>query len=80
MSNVTLIVIAYGRVKIAQAHWRTIKLLVEHGFDAAWKDEPLEPELDAGYLLLDYNRCIAVNAQTAFTLQLPENWQTLNVE
>jgi hypothetical protein len=79
MSNVTLIIVAYGRMKVAQAHWRTIKLLIEHGFDVAWKEESLEPELDAGYIMLDYNTCLAVNAQTAFALRLPENWQTLQI-
>ncbi len=78
MSNVTLIVIAYGRIKIAQAHWRTIKLLIEHGFDTAWKEEPLESAIDEGYILVDCTRHIALNAQSAFTLSMPEIWEVVH--
>ncbi|MBI4145161.1 hypothetical protein HY493_03065 [Candidatus Woesearchaeota archaeon] len=71
MSNITLIVIKGRRIHVLQTHWRTVKALLEHGFDGVlWqKHENRTEDLDAGYILVDLNTGTVVNEQNAFAAE-----------
>ncbi|HSU72555.1 MAG TPA: hypothetical protein VLJ21_01770 [Candidatus Binatia bacterium] len=70
MSTVTLILVHGSSIMYVQAHWRTIKALLEHGFEGiSWKKRNWVDELDAGYILVDLNTGFVLNEQNAFALQ-----------
>ncbi len=78
MSNVTLIVMSAGTMRITQAHWRTVKLLLQHGFKGVhWASQPWVSETDAGYILLDYGQKVLINAQNAFDLTQIKGWDVI---
>ena len=74
MSTVTLIVVEGRSIHYVQAHWRTIKALLDSGFEGVfWQkhEQAWEEHLDAGYILIDLNRNTLVNCQEAFAVKLP---------
>ena len=80
MSHLTLIVIHQRSINIAQTHWRTAKLLLEQGFEGTfWNGELLQPELDAGYILIDFDQQVLINAQDAFEPSVKEGWALVTV-
>lgn len=68
MSLVTLILVKNKTLRLFQAHYKTIKIILEkEEFDCDVIKQKLN-ELDAGYIFLDYDHHLLLNAQTAFAL------------
>ncbi|MBS3127940.1 hypothetical protein J4410_02250 [Candidatus Woesearchaeota archaeon] len=71
MSFITLIVIEKEDIKIIPEHYNTIIRIMNHDFKNAkhYLKEAEEIPLDAGYLLVDMNKKIIINGQSAFARQ-----------
>ena len=67
MSFVHLIIAKDDNIYLVNVHYRTAMNLLEKGIDSILP--LLKPRfLDAGYLLVDLNRQVVVNGQSAFPL------------
>ncbi len=65
MSFVHLIIAKDDNIYLVNLHYRTAMKLLENGIDSVLP--LLKPRfLDAGYLLVDLNRQVVVNGQSAF--------------
>jgi hypothetical protein len=67
MSFVHLIIVKDDNIYLVNLHYRTAMKLLENGIDSSLP--LLKPRfLDAGYLLVDLNRQVIVNGQSAFAV------------
>ncbi len=72
MSNVTLIIVSNDDMHAVTAHWREIKALLEK------KPMPVRHSVDAGYIVLDLNKKVIINSQSAFAIT-PRGFEVMDV-
>ena len=67
MSFVTLILIKERKLTIISAHYRVIKRIIEYcDFGIEIVKSTNKTEIDAGYLLIDIDNKVVIDAQCAF--------------
>lgn len=81
MSLINLIVIDGENIHFVQTHYRIVENLFNNGFrELNWflRINKQKKYLDAGYILLDFNRKLIINGQNAITIK-KEGWEVHNV-
>jgi hypothetical protein len=69
MSEVTLIIIAGGRLRAVTAHWRAVRELLDGGIQGVRGRLSHRAPLDAGYILADLDAHRVITAQRAFDVR-----------
>ena len=80
MSFVTLIIIKDKHLQTVSAHYSVIKKIIEYcdfGIEAVKSAN--KTEIDAGYILVDCDRKMIVDAQDAFQIQGLDSFYKVNV-
>ena len=72
MSNVTLVIVSNDDIHSVTAHWKEIKALLEK------KPAPVQHSIDAGYIVLDLNKKVIINSQSAFAIT-PRGFEVMEV-
>lgn len=78
MSFVTLVLIKNKEMQIINAHYRVIKKIIEYcDFEIETVKKENKTIIDAGYILVDCDKKIIMNAQDAFYLMESTNFQKI---